>query len=354
MRGYQKKEIRTMNKLSHVIFPSLFFLTSVFLFGQDEQSYDMLITQINELYEAIEDNEVWEQRTNTLADLFVLFFQTPESLTCDIKTIFPFIHTISSKDNVVRIYSWFKKNGGRAELYDAILQCKLDGKSMIKSVRHNVKYHEVFQLKNNVYLFCGFAGAGAYLGYNDFTVVEINGNRIVSYNAFNNIDSLNFLYVARSPFDDLNYLPRIIDVSYNFENMPFTIKLTYAKPKNFIDETKEVEDNIFSKEFEFIFDGQEFVGDYSLFDPDFTLDIDDDFFLPKGDNRDVQQKDVEYNIIPGMQTTWAEQEGTADQEEDAAAVDQPAAGFPWVIIVVIAGIVVIGGITAFVVLRKKR
>jgi hypothetical protein len=331
-----------MNKLSHVIFPSLFFLTSVFLFGQDEQSYDMLITQINELYEAIEDNEVWEQRTNTLADLFVLFFQTPESLTCDIKTIFPFIHTISSKDNVVRIYSWFKKNGGRAELYDAILQCKLDGKSMIKSVRHNVKYYEVFQLKNNVYLFCGFAGAGAYLGYNDFTVVEINGNRIVSYNAFNNIDSLNFLYVARSPFDDLNYLPRIIDVSYNFENMPFTIKLTYAKPKNFIDETKEVEDNILSKEFEFIFDGKEFVGDYSIFDPDFVLEIDE------------VNIDMLSNTNSPQDTQPAEYEDTAAVTPEWEAVAQePGMALPLIIALAVAGVLVTAGVAVFLLRRKK-
>jgi hypothetical protein len=48
------------------------------------------------------------------------------------------------------------------------------------------------------------------------------------------------------------------------------------------------------------------------------------------------------------------QEGTADQEEDAAAGSQPAAGFPWVVMAIIAGIALVG-ITAFVViLRKKR
>jgi hypothetical protein len=48
------------------------------------------------------------------------------------------------------------------------------------------------------------------------------------------------------------------------------------------------------------------------------------------------------------------QEGRADQEEDAAAGSQPAAGFPWVVMAIIAGIALVG-ITAFVViLRKKR
>jgi hypothetical protein len=45
---------------------------------------------------------------------------------------------------------------------------------------------------------------------------------------------------------------------------------------------------------------------------------------------------------------------TSEQEEDTAAVKQQPTGIPLVIILVIAGIVVIGGITVFVVLRKKK
>jgi hypothetical protein len=71
---------------------------------------------------------------------------------------------------------------------------------------------------------------------------------------------LSFSCLLASLFEDIDYLPRIIDVSYDFDNVPFTIKLTYAKPKNPVDATKEIENVILVKEFEFIFNGKEFVG----------------------------------------------------------------------------------------------
>jgi hypothetical protein len=43
-----------------------------------------------------------------------------------------------------------------------------------------------------------------------------------------------------------------------------------------------------------------------------------------------------------------------DPTEETATPQQATTGFPWVIMAIIAGIAVIGGITAFVVLRKKK
>jgi hypothetical protein len=54
---------KQMNKLAAIVFLILLFPIPVSLFSQEEQSHDKLINQINELYESIEDNEVWEQQT---------------------------------------------------------------------------------------------------------------------------------------------------------------------------------------------------------------------------------------------------------------------------------------------------
>jgi hypothetical protein len=264
-----------INRLTNIVFITLFFYIPTLLLSQEKQSLGRLIDRINNLYDSIEDTENWEQQTNTLADLLLLFFQDTESLNYDIETIFPFIRPVSSENSVVTMYSWFKKNGGTASFFDAILQCKLNGKLLVKPMRHNVEYYEVFPLKDNTYLFHGSTDTGFYSVWDDFTVVEVNDNHILPYDAFYSTDSLSFSCLVASPFEDIDYLPRIIDVSYDFANVPFTIKLTYAKPKKPVDKTKEIENTILVKEFGFIFNGREFVGDYSLFDRNFVLDEND-------------------------------------------------------------------------------
>jgi hypothetical protein len=355
MRDYQRAGTPIMNKFTNIVFIALFFYVPTLLLCQEKQSLDRLIDQINNLYDSIEDNEEWAQQTNALTDLLLLFFQDTESLTYDIETIFPFIRPVSSEDSVVAMYSWFKKNGGTASFFDAILQYKLNGKVLVKPMRHNVEYYEVFPLKDNTYLFHGSTDTGFYSVWDDFTAVEINDNHILPYNAFYGTDSLSFSCLIASPFEDIDYLPRIIDVSYNFDNVPFTIKLTYAKSKNPVDKTKEIENTILIKEFEFIFNGREFFGDYSLFDRDFVLDENDALVLSEVSNQDNQQNSNEQNMtIPDIQSDRIEQEEITNNSVLLEANSDITFRWPFVPIFSGMAIIAVGIFVTIIFVRKKR
>jgi hypothetical protein len=124
-------------------------------------------------------------------------------------------------------------------------------------------YGKIVKLKENVYLLTG--GNHSHIAM----TVELKDDEIIPYYAFNGEMFLEYYWRMSSDFY-AGYYPGVIDMTINSEQYPFSITLTmlYPKdPKNYHNrDAGWLQADDFYKRMEtFVFNGTEFIGDYSIF-----------------------------------------------------------------------------------------
>jgi hypothetical protein len=221
-------------------------------------------------------DRLWQQKTDALEVLLLLYFKTEESLLIDNKKELPFVTSLASPDKKIMLYSWNQKVLAYPESFNGIIQyvTSTGEPGAVTAEWMNMYDHEftnIYLLKDNVYLLYGENPArDAALA--EFVTLEFDESedRLTSYNAFNyktkllvQVDGLRGEYRFGGT--------HVIDYSYNFDKEPYTITITYIQ---FINEDIKttygyiiVAGNSVTKKAEFVFNGEEFIGgDYSIFE----------------------------------------------------------------------------------------
>jgi hypothetical protein len=171
----------------------------------------------------------------------------------DIKKELPFITIAVSDDGLLRIYSWYQKEGGTYLAYHSIIQYRLESGrygveffsanySNEESDRFNypeVEYHSIINLKKHVYLINGHTRSSSSVYANVFIVLELNK----TLNPYNVFDNDNVLEIIQSLKRDR---ANVYSSAGYFTEKPYKIKIAYDA----------------SEEIELVFNGEEFTGDY--------------------------------------------------------------------------------------------
>jgi hypothetical protein len=281
-----------------IVFTGLVFLPCVTAEGQDTDIItegsnadeaagllSQIIAKHREVYNDHSYKAVFELR-----DLFLRFFQTDKSLSVDFdkyaRELGWSILYASSDDGLIGVCSWDTANGYSPTTFDSLLQYRSSNGELKTvsipqmlanitkcpepdSLLHDYEYHDysfygkMVKLKENVYLLDGG---------NDWHItmtVEIKDDKIIPCYAFNG--EMFFRFSSRVSNDFYaGYYPGVIGRTINSEKHPFSITLTmlYPKdPKNYHNHDAGwlQADDFYKREETFVFNGTEFVGDYSIF-----------------------------------------------------------------------------------------
>jgi hypothetical protein len=277
-----------------IVFISLISLPAAVIKGQSkdtitEERNDAedggLFAQIIAKHSEAIYNEHSYQPVFELRDLLLRFFQTDESLSFDSSVYGHFSRYISSDDGLIGVFSWNTANGTSPLTFDSLLQYRTSNRELktisIPQMLANItKYPEpdyfirdyeyydysfdkIVRLKENVYLLSGSNRDCITMAF------ELKDNEIMPYYPFNEKMFFEFrLHVS----DDFyaGYYPDIIGITINGEKQPFSITLTMLYPKdpknNHNSAAGWLQAEDFYKRVEtFVFNGTEFVGDYSIF-----------------------------------------------------------------------------------------
>jgi hypothetical protein len=245
------------------------------LYSQNSQNQDELVNTVNtvntivKVYSQLDSfNDTYEENIEELDGLLMQFFQSDFSLSFDISTVLPFSSLISSDDGKIRVFSWFTENGGQAWSYHALIQYKTsEGVLRAEQITNifltgngrdpEVRYSSIHILRSNTYILFGGARAGSHGDVRVcYLTFEIKETGIFPFLAFNGKTYLRFFYTAVTPPDE--YLPDFIGHILIVNSFPVTLKLIYAQ--------KDDVEGMIKKEYYFVFNGEEFEGDYSILD----------------------------------------------------------------------------------------
>jgi hypothetical protein len=275
------------------VFISLISLPAVTIAGQskdaiteerndvgDGRLFAQIIAKHREVYDDHSYQGVFELR-----DLLLRFFQTDESLSFDSCVYGHFSRYISSDDGLIGVFSWNTADGYSPITFDSLLQYRTSNgelktisiPQMLATITkhpepdswiHDYEYHDysfdkIVRLKENVYLLSG--GNRYYITM----VFELKDNEIIPYYPFNGKMFFEFPWRVSNDFY-AGYYPDIIGITINGEKQPFSITLTMLYPKdaknNHNSDAGWLQADDFYKRVEtFVFNGTEFVGDYSIF-----------------------------------------------------------------------------------------
>jgi hypothetical protein len=282
-----------------IVFISLISLPVVTIAGQSKDTiteerndaedgglFTQIIAKHREVY-----NDHSYQAVFELRDLLLRFFQTDESLSFDFHKysheLSWSIYYISSDDGLISVFSWDTADGYSRSTFDSLLQYKtangelktISIPQMLANITkypepdsllydyeyHDYSFDKIVTLKENVYLLDG--------GNRDSIAmaVELKDNEIIPCDIFNKKMFFWFRWVMKGDFYFYaGYYPGVIDITINGEKQPFSITLTLLYPKdpknNHNSDAGWLQADDFYKRVEtFVFNGTEFVGDYSIF-----------------------------------------------------------------------------------------
>jgi hypothetical protein len=214
-----------------------------------------------------------------LRDLYLRFFQTEYSLSYNTED--SILSYNASSDGLISVFNWDTAINSLWLTFDSLIQYRAsNGKLKTVSipqwfadntkesvVAFDYEFNKPIKLKEDVYLLHG----GNYNKYPVviFTAIELKNDVIVPYNAFNGKSFLKFFIRVYWEYDSIMF-PGVISRTVNFDEEPFSIELAalYQKdPKNYhnIDAGWLQADDFYKREETFVFNGTEFVGDYSIF-----------------------------------------------------------------------------------------
>jgi hypothetical protein len=238
-----------------------------------EESGSRLRAFVTSLYNDLgsyNSDSLWQEKNDAIEAMLLLYFKTEESLRIKNEKELPFVTSLASPDKKIIFYSWNKKILSLPESFNGIIQyvtstgepdvVTAEGMNMSDS-----KFTNIYSLKDNVYLLYGEdAGRGVNLA--SFVALEFDEDRITSYKAFNHKTKL--LFDITGLLEEYKFSgPHVIDYRYNFDKEPYTITITYIQ---FINEDLRnlgyiiATENTVMKTIEFVFDGNEFIGDYDI------------------------------------------------------------------------------------------
>jgi hypothetical protein len=192
-----------------------------------------------------EINAIFEERSYARLEEanaeIISFLKSNESIGVDIKKYLPFINIITSDDGRIMVFFWDDQQGGTMRYINTMIRyIPLDGSPYtIQSNEISNKFYgawidEIYILSQDVYLIRGTNKGSTRYFFTEYHTIAIENNKIVPYRAFNGETSLR---EHINIFEDRN--------EYKYTNLPKTIEI-------FID----------SKRLLFIFDGQQYTGDY--------------------------------------------------------------------------------------------
>jgi hypothetical protein len=218
--------------------------------------------------------EVWKATNDAIESALLLFFKSKESRDIDISEKLPFLKCSSSSDGLLKVYGWYDRGSGLYDGHRSIIQyTPPSGEPNAISVSKITTsggsdypsaevYDTIYRLKESVYLLRGNVELPGMFNFGtEFVAVKIENNYLVPCLVF---DNTFILYCHNIPYDSSDLTANI---STNFENEPFWIKIDYPVLKNNKDPINETitENDIMRKTFEFIFNGTKFIGDYKPF-----------------------------------------------------------------------------------------
>jgi hypothetical protein len=278
-----------------IVFISLISLPAAAIEGQskdtvtEERNDDEdggLFTQIIAKHREVYDDHSY-QGVFELRDLLLRFFRTNESLSFDSCVYGHLSSYISSDDGLIGVFSWNTADGYSPPTFDSLLQYKTPNGELktvsIPQMLANITKHQepdsllydyeyydysfykIVTLKENVYLLSG--GHRSHIAM----AVELKDNEIIPCDIFNKKMFFWFRWVMEGDFYFYaGYYPGVIDMTINGEKQPFSITLTMLYPKdpknNHNSDAGWLQADDFYKRVEtFVFNGTEFVGDYSIF-----------------------------------------------------------------------------------------
>lgn len=264
---------------------------------EKHEDIDSNIVQIEDLYYLLraswfDDSIILDYAiaTNELEKYMLEYFSVNE-LTFSTKLLdMIFTGYAASKDGLIRVFSWSTASSREPFCFDSLIQYrKPDGSfkvtlipKMISDEMYDdsnitklsyvnypaelqMEYTNVFFIKPNVYLIYGSSTEKI-----SFVSIEIKESQVVPYRAFKGKIRLAYDFYLPGKFHAVG-LPAIIETRPNFGVEPFYIEFTYASaidPKNNGNYDAGIlnEDEVKMRKEQFIFNGTEFVGDYSIFD----------------------------------------------------------------------------------------
>jgi hypothetical protein len=237
-----------------------------------------IFTELNELYDQLlfvfeyEDSSVWEMENQIIADGLLALFRSEESLSVDVTSMLPFIKCETSKDGLVKVYTWDTRydagtTGGHD--YDSIVQYIPINGTPSAILVGNFYCRNIFLLNKNIYLL--IASNDRRRGVHcDVLAFKIFDGALIPYNVFNENNRFVFSYHdAVDPIDSewYNGSRVIVGYTYNFETEPFAITITYTDIIEYKHQNKNSDimvNDINCHELQFIYNGDEFEGDYDL------------------------------------------------------------------------------------------
>ena len=226
-------------------------------------------------YYLIGDEKVWENASNMIMDLLMVYFNSSESSSRDTNELMPFLQSGVSEDGFLRVHSWYLDGGGVFLLNNSIVQY-IFNENQVKAVSmddfidsskyefdKNLGFGVVFTLTDDWYLIFGGTGSSLAMTYAVVAVkMERDSNNSVNLVPLPVFNNSNFFMINEYWGRQFPRKMVIRESDFNRENVSFTI--TYDEV---IDDSIEIlpdneNENLRFHTLEFSFDGTEFIGDY--------------------------------------------------------------------------------------------
>jgi hypothetical protein len=241
-------------------------------YSPDPGSMCSFITSLYDSLGSYNSDSLWEQKKSAIEALLLLYFNTEKSLYVTNEKELPFITSVSSPDSNIIIYIWDQKVLSYPESFNGIIQYMTSsGRPYAVTIAEmnmlDYKYSNIYLLKNDIYLLHGENYGKGSIDQHVFVTLKINNGILTTYDSFHFNKQLLFSCDGLRPLQYTDSDPHIIDYAYNFDKEPYTITITYFQASNENLEAGKgsaVDENGVENKLELVFNGKEFIGDYSL------------------------------------------------------------------------------------------